>query len=77
MKFHNGGMGECIILKESNNTDYKLIYSVNGQQFIIIHDLNMETGNWEGGSYYGNNLDDALEDYNDKVKKYGMEDLER
>lgn len=77
MKFHNGGMGECIILKESNNTDYKLIYSVNGQQFIIIHDLNMETGIWEGGSYYGNNLDDALEDFNDKVKKYGMEDLER
>lgn len=66
-EFENAGMGKCVILKQNSNI-YKLIYSISGRQFIIVNGLNLETGDWDYGIYFGNNLDSALSNYNEKIK---------
>lgn len=66
LEFENSGMGKCVILKQNSNI-YKLIYSIPAKQFIVINGLNLENGSWSGGIYFGNNLDSALNNYNEKV----------
>lgn len=64
----NLGMGKCIILKESNQSKYCLIYALTSKQFIVVSDLNKETGDWIHGCYFGSNLNGALEQYDSRVK---------
>jgi len=75
MEFENKGMGKCVVLKESN-TPYSLVYSITGKQFVIVSHLDLETGSWLHGSYFGNDLDDALSSFNDRVKE-SQEEYER
>ncbi len=67
IEFENPGMGKCIILKQNSNI-YKLIYSISAKQFIVIDGLNFKDGSWDGGIYFGDNLDLALNNYNEKIK---------
>lgn len=67
MEFENNGLGKCVILKDSSKYQ-KLIYAISSKQFIIVRNLDIQSGNWGGGSYFGNDLDNALSTYNDRVK---------
>lgn len=75
MVFENSGLGKCVILKEQEKFSNKLIYSISAKEFIIISNLNLEDGSWINGRYYGNDLNSALEDYDNLIKE--MEELER
>lgn len=77
MEFENSGMGRCVVLKESD-TSYSLVYAIKGKQFVIVSDLNKETGSWLHGHYFGNDLDGALTCFNeriDEIKKENMENI--
>lgn len=76
LEFENSGMGKCVILKQNSNI-HKLIFSISTKQFIVINGLNLETGNWDGGIYFGNNLDLALDNYNEKINYERNFDNER
>lgn len=67
IEFENPGMGKCVILKEST-TPYTLVYSILGKEFIIVADLDLKTGSWLLGSYFGNDLDSALSFFNKKTE---------
>lgn len=62
--FHNNGLGECVVLKKDDDTKMYLLFGFNAGQFIIAHDIDVVSGNWSQGSYYGFDLDRALESYN-------------
>lgn len=68
-EFYNKGVGKCIILKEDKEVDYKLLYAIFSEQFIVAHGFDRATYSWVNGHYYGDHLDEALADYNDKVKR--------
>lgn len=68
MEFENGGMGQCVVIKNSN-TPYTLIYSITGKQFVIATSLDFDTGNWLHGEYFGQNIDDALSCFNKIIKE--------
>lgn len=72
MEFNNSGMGRCVVLKE-DDTSYSLVYAIRGKQFIIVSDLNKETGSWLHGHYFGNDLDSALACFNEKTKNIEKE----
>jgi len=74
--FTNGGMGKCVLLKEAGIL-YSLIYAYESGQFVIASFLNKETGNWGGGSYFGKDLDDALECFNKRVEERKQDEQER
>ena len=67
-EFENKGMGRCVVLKDSN-TPYSLIYSITCNQFIIVSYLDLSIGNWLHGSYFGTDIDDALDSFNQRIKK--------
>ena len=67
-EFINKGMGRCFVLKENENSFYKLIYAIEENCFIVISGLDKTSGNWGNGEYFFDNLDKALYDYNNKVK---------
>ena len=71
-EFENKGVGKCVILKKSN-TPYSLIYSITCNQFIIASHLDLSTGSWLHGSYFGKDIDNALDTFNQRIK----EDYER
>lgn len=75
MEFENNGMGRCIVLKESY-TKYSLVYAIESKQFIVVSDLDKETGSWLHGHYFGHDLDSALSSFNKEIEKL-QDDFER
>lgn len=75
MEFENSGMGKCVVLKESD-TQYTLVYAIKSKQFIVVSDLDKETGSWLHGHYFGHDLDSALSSFNKETEKV-QDDLER
>lgn len=75
MEFENNGMGKCVLLKEDNDK-YSLVYAINGNQFIVVSDLNKEDGSWLHGHYFGDDLDSALYFFNELLGELD-DDLER
>ncbi len=72
MHFKNNGVGNCVILKESDDM-YALIYAYNCQEYIITFGLNKESGSWDNGTYFGKDLDNALNNYNRLIQEREME----
>ena len=66
MEFENNGLGKCVVLKEDNEVNLHLVYAISSKQFIIASILN-DDGSWLHGSYFQNNLDKALNRYNEMV----------
>lgn len=64
MEFNNNGMGKCILLKEDKDT-YSLVYALPSKQFIVVSNLDKETGEWLHGHYFGNDLESALYFFNE------------
>ena len=75
MEFENSGMGRCVVLKESN-TQYTLVYAIQSKQFIVVSDLDKETGSWLHGHYFGKDLDSALDFFNELSNEHDN-DMER
>ena len=75
MEFENSGMGRCVVLKESD-IQYTLVYAIQSKQFIVVSDLDKETGSWLHGHYCGHDLDSALSSFNKETEKV-QDDLER
>ncbi len=67
MEFENKGIGRCIVLKESN-TSYSLIYSITAQQFVVVSNLDLKTGNWLHGTYFNKDIDKALFYFNERTR---------
>ncbi len=67
-EFYNRGVGKCVILKESEISNYTLVYAIFSDQFILASDLDKKTGTWGNGHYYGKRIEDALNDYNRELK---------
>ena len=75
MEFENSGMGRCVVLKESD-AQYTLVYAIQSKQFIVVSDLDKETGSWLHGQYFGSDLDSALSSFNNETEKV-QDDYER
>lgn len=75
MIFENNGIGKCIVLK-NNDTQYSLIYAIEGKQFIVAAYLDDATGSWLYGHYFGSDLDSALSSFNMETERINK-DLER
>lgn len=76
MFFENRGVGKCLLLKELN-PNYSLVYACNRKEFIVATDLNKETGSWSMGSYFDDDLDQALAYLNQKNEEIKREEQER
>ena len=55
--------GKCKIVVDGEEVFYF------SEQFIVAHGFDKATCSWVNGHYYGDHLDEALADYNDKVKR--------
>ncbi len=75
MEFENSGMGRCVVFKESD-TQYTLVYAIQSKQFIVVSDLDKETGSWLHGHYFAKDLDGALAFFNEISKEHDT-DMER
>lgn len=60
--------GKCTILKQTKDKSHTLIYSLTADEFIVAVGLELNAGSWLSGSYFGDDIQKAVEHFNIRNK---------
>ena len=67
-EFESRSFGKCVILKQTKDNRYSLIYCMKAEEFVVVTSLNKKNGDWLQGSYFDKNITEAVKFFNSRNK---------